>query len=679
MTAIEESEISIQKLTLPVVSANTLVVGSGAAGLNTVLKLHELGQKSVVLATDRFGAGASFNAGSDKQTYYKLSLAGGVPDSPRKLAEDLFSGGCMHGDIALCEAQHSAEAFYNLARLGVPFPHDQYGAYVGYRTDHDSAGRATSAGPLTSRMMCECLAEAIRAKGALIKDDHEVVALLWERIGKETKRIRGAIAIDRKKAAQGAASFVLFNVQNVVLATGGPGGMYKTSVYPESQVGATGLGLAIGAIAQNLTESQFGLASLGFRWNLSGSYQQVIPRYVSADASGGDEREFLAPVFPDLKTMTTAIFRKGYQWPFDAEKVMDFGSSLIDVLVYREIVEQGRRVFLDFRRNPGDGSIQGEAFLDQLDPEAHDYLEKSDALRALPIERLEAMNPQAKELYRKRGIDLAKQPLEIAVCAQHSNGGLQGNIWWESNIKHLFPVGEVNGSHGVRRPGGAALNAGQVGSLRAALCIARRYDAPPLPPNEFLKITEEQIRASLDFAERVTRPAAGATVTPEESIQALQERMSTHGAHIRNPDSIEQAADEARQHYENMQQNLSVPSGTALPQAFRALDLCLSHAFYLEAIREYLAQGGRSRGSALVLDPTGHSPCDELGDAWRFSFSPADAAANRKILELWLDEGGAMQKRWVDTRPIPDEDGWFEKIWKDYREGRIIQREDSNG
>ena len=59
------------------------------------------------------------------------------------------------------------------------------------------------------------------------------------------------------------------------------------------------------------------------------------------------------------------------------------------------------------------------------------------------------MNPAAIELYREHGIDLAREPLEIAVCAQHNNGGLAANHWWESvNIRHLFPVGEVNGSHG---------------------------------------------------------------------------------------------------------------------------------------------------------------------------------------------------------------------------------------
>ncbi len=31
------------------------------------------------------------------------------------------------------------------------------------------------------------------------------------------------------------------------------------------------------------------------------------------------------------------------------------------------------------------------------------------------------------------------------ICAQHNNGGLKANIWWESDLKHLFPVGEIEG------------------------------------------------------------------------------------------------------------------------------------------------------------------------------------------------------------------------------------------
>jgi succinate dehydrogenase/fumarate reductase flavoprotein subunit len=180
---------------LQLYSTNTLIVGSGAAGLNAALQLVAHGQRDVILVTERWGAGASNEAGSDKQTYYKLALAHAALDSPRQMAEDLFAGGSMHGDIALCEAQHSAQAFYHLVARGVPFPHDRYGAYVGYRTDHDQRGRATSAGPLTSHLMCECLGRAVREAGIKVLDQHQVVALLTYEARSE-KNVCGAVALD---------------------------------------------------------------------------------------------------------------------------------------------------------------------------------------------------------------------------------------------------------------------------------------------------------------------------------------------------------------------------------------------------------------------------------------------------------------------------------------------------
>ena len=53
------------------------------------------------------------------------------------MAETLFAGQCVDGDHALCEAALSVQGFLRLVELGVPFPHDRYGQYVGYKTDHD--------------------------------------------------------------------------------------------------------------------------------------------------------------------------------------------------------------------------------------------------------------------------------------------------------------------------------------------------------------------------------------------------------------------------------------------------------------------------------------------------------------------------------------------------------------
>jgi len=666
------STIEINGTTLPLYSLNTLIIGSGAAALNAAVCLKRFGQNNIAIATDFWGGGTSNNAGSDKQTYYKLSLAGAAADSPLLMAEDLFKGGCMHGDIALCEALNSPQAFYNLVSLGVPFPHDSFGAYVGYKTDHDPRGRATSAGPLTSKLMFEALAKEVKEKGIEILDQHEIVGLLTAKKG-DQKHVIGALAINKGDVESGNFGFVVFNAVNVVLATGGPAGIYKTSVYPESQVGSHGLGFAIGAVGHNLTESQYGLASIKFRWNLSGTYQQVIPRYVSTDKDGQDEREFLNDYFPNMEKLATAIFLKGYQWPFDPRKVRNYGSSLIDILVYQETVLKGRRVFLDFTRNPIGGGILEDFSFDLLDEEAYTYLEKSGALFGTPIERLKKMNQPAIGLYMDRGIDITKEHLEIAVCAQHNNGGMKGNIWWESNIKHLFPVGEVNGTHGVYRPGGSALNSGQVGSLRAALFISKRYDTVPPVEQAFLDLSGEQIKKRLSFAKRIIDASSRDALLLESLREEIQERMTSCGAHIRDPKKISEAVAEAWKLYFRMKNEMQIPSIKELPGAFKNLDLCLTHALYLEAAGEYLEKGGQSRGSYLVLNPDGEKPCAELGEDWKFLLNEEDALVNKKILEIYLDEEGNVQKKWVDIRPIPQQDIWFEIIWNCYMNDEIIE------
>jgi len=432
------------------------------------------------------------------------------------------------------------------------------------------------------------------------------------------------------------------------------------------------MALRAGAVAQNLTESQFGIASVGFRWNLSGSYQQVVPRYVSADPDGGNELEFLNAHFPDMETLAEAIFRKGYEWPFDSDRVADHGSSLIDLLVFREI-GAGRRAFLDFSKNPQGGDGMGPFALESMSSEARDYLSSSAALGDTPIARLGALNQPAIELFRDQGIDLARDRLEIAVCAQHNNGGLRANLWWESNIQRLFPIGEVCGTHGVRRPGGAALNSGQVGGMRAALYIAKHYAEEPRDPEAFAPTASAQVEACLDFCERTCGEAQSASpLNPAEVIGQIQDRMSRSAAHIRDPSMVDSEVESARRLLQRLPGELRVGDVRALKTAFWAADLCVTHLVYLEAIKVYLDAGGRSRGSALVLDRNGEIYSPSLEEEWRSSANEPGAQVDQEVLEVWIDAQGGVNTRWVPTRPVPTDEGWFEEVWREYREGRVI-------
>ena len=156
---------------------DAIVIGSGAAGFNAAIRLNEFGINACIV-TENVTFGTSRNTGSDKQTYYKLGLGGSSPDSVYTMASNLFDGGCVDGDNALCEAALSARCFMNLCELGVEFPVNRYGEYVGYKTDHDPYARATSAGPLTSKFMTQVLEEKAKKLQIPIFDGYLAIEIL---------------------------------------------------------------------------------------------------------------------------------------------------------------------------------------------------------------------------------------------------------------------------------------------------------------------------------------------------------------------------------------------------------------------------------------------------------------------------------------------------------------------
>ena len=88
---------------IPVREVNTLIIGSGAAGLNAAVQLHSRGITDILIVTEGLNMGTSINTGSDKQTYYKSAMCGSDLDSPETMAANYFNPGGMHGDPALVE------------------------------------------------------------------------------------------------------------------------------------------------------------------------------------------------------------------------------------------------------------------------------------------------------------------------------------------------------------------------------------------------------------------------------------------------------------------------------------------------------------------------------------------------------------------------------------------------
>ncbi len=644
----KQDVIQSGKYTIAIHNLNTVIVGTGAAGYNAADRLYKLGQRDIAIVTEGVNAGTSRNTGSDKQTYYKLTLSGGDPDSVREMAETLFQGQCVDGDIALCEAALSSQGFLKLAELGVPFPRNRYGEYIGYKTDHDPRRRATSVGPYTSKMMTECLQKSVEAQKISIFDRMQVIKILVD-----DGVLQGLLCLNLDKQG-GAEQFTAFRCKNVIYATGGPAGIYADSVYPSGHYGATGIAFEAGVEGKNLTEWQYGLASTKPRWNVSGTYMQVLPKFVSTDEQGNDAREFLYDFFTDEGTVLDMVFLKGYQWPFDVRKVKG-GSSIIDILVYMESCK-GRRVFLDFRENPKNKPID----YSNLSDEARGYLEKAEACFGTPLERLLHMNGPAVDFYRDKGVDLANEPLEIALCAQHNNGGLSIDCWWHTNIEGVFAAGEVAASHGVYRPGGSALNAGQVGSTRAAQYIAacRTGDADAAFNGNALL----QIQSATELAD-------SALQADFENVQELWDqaarRMSRFGGPIRDREGILETIAQTEDELRRFSLAVKVADNRHLCKAYRYHDCLLSQLVYLKAMVDYIENGGKSRGSALYRDASGQKPYVELPDTFTFT---VDDGSRGHLVQLARYEECSATFQWRDVRPIPQDDDFFENVWRRFRE-----------
>lgn len=657
----------IDGLRLPVYRCPAVVLGSGAAGLRAAVELKRQGV-DVLVVTRKLFWGTSAFSGSDKQTLHTACTKHNG-DNFTKMAQALGAGGAMDADIAYVEAVGSIDAFSGLKFLGLPLPEDAYGAVLRYQTDHDEYGRATSCGPRTSRLMVKVLAEeAIRLDIPFI--DHATGFSLLKQGGGDTEKAAGLLVLDRTQHANPYGLSLVLS-PNVVLASGGPGELYRDSVYPKNCFGSLGLALEAGLVLSNLTEHQFGIGTrrTEFPWNLSGTYVQVMP-YVYSTDDAGQEYNFLADYYRTTRELVSNVFRKGYQWPFHASRTVDYGSSLVDLAIYHE-TRKGRTVWLDFRRNPQPVPGDLPFDLDRLDADVRSYLENNNALLATPIERLQRMNPLAIELYRQYRHDIARDPLPFNVNHQHMNGGVDIDIHARSSLNGCYAVGEIAGTHGVTRPGGAALNAGQVFGQRCASHIHARLQRTPERAADATQF-DAPVRSALAWLRRNMGNREGFAL--DELAADVQGRMSDHAGFVCHIEEVHGALEAARVLNRKIaERGVNIDEARHLSEGVLRVQTALLSEAVLAALDHYIRDAGGSRGARMLCATNGTStPSSRLGDLDQYRFLPEDPAHRQeKILLRYRPETGIeIFKR--PLRPIEDTGKiYFEKNWGAYLTGTI--------
>jgi hypothetical protein len=86
-----------------------------------------------------------------------------------------------------------------------------------------------------------------------------------------------------------------------------------------------------------------------------------------------------------------------------------------------------------------------------------------------------------------------------------------------------------------------------------------------------------------------------------------------------------------------------------------------------DGILSYINSGGKSRGSYLVVDSLeGIEAC--------LAGVEIDVKHKDKIVNTaYIPGEDRVVSSQRQVRPIPDSDTWFEKVWREYREGEVFK------
>jgi succinate dehydrogenase / fumarate reductase flavoprotein subunit len=250
------------------------------------------------------------------------------------------------------------------------------------------------------------------------------------------------------------------------------------------------------------------------------------------------------------------------------------------------------------------------------------------------------------------------------------NGGVAVDIWGRSSLKGCYAIGEAAGTHGVTRPGGAALNAGQVFGLRCAQHIAARKRAASIdaPPRAILEAAIQSAVGGLHGAEGTDW---------REIEREVQARMSDQAGFICSAEGVRAALSDARKLNAKIRaRGLRAERADNAARALQWRQMALVSEAVLAALNAYLSEGGGSRGARAICDPEGADvPVTRLAplEPFRFRAERADDRA-RKIF-VRLDGDGFV----CDSRQIRRRDrtkaAYFERDWARFLSGAIFESE----
>jgi L-aspartate oxidase len=374
---------------------DTLIIGSGLAGLTLAIKLAE--HKKVGLITKK-----ALSDGASGQAQGGIAAVLSGEDSLEAHFQDTLTAGA-----GLCDekatryiVEHGKAAVEWLIHQGVPFTRDE-SSDTGYHLTREgghSRRRIIHAADATGHAVQETLAaRVLNHPNITVLENHMSVDLITgKKLGRSDNRCYGVYALNSLKD-----EVVTIASQNTILATGGSGKVYLYTTNPDT---ATGDGIAIGWRAgcriANMEFIQFHPTCL---------YHPHAKSFLISEAVRGEGGLLKLP---------------------DGRRFMPWHDERAE-LAPRDIVARA----IDFEMK--------KRGLDCV------YLDISHQ----SVEFLQEHFPTIYARCLSLGINISKEPIPVVPAAHYTCGGVITDLHARTDVENLYAVGETayTGLHGANR------------------------------------------------------------------------------------------------------------------------------------------------------------------------------------------------------------------------------------
>jgi L-aspartate oxidase len=383
-----------------------IIVGSGVAGLFTALSLNQSYRILILSKTDAMDSNSSLAQGGVAAAMHFTDISVHI--------EDTLRAGSAYNDkeAVYTMIEEACDRVHDMLRLGVELDRDEEGELLSTREGGHTARRVLHYKDYTGEAITSGLLKAAHKRDNIEFAQHTTAVDILERSGQAV----GILAVHR-------GNKIVFTSRNIVLATGGVGGLYTATTNTGILTG-DGIGMAIRAHI-DLKDMEF---------------IQFHPT-----AFSNQKRTFL---------ISEAVRGEGgYLINSSGKRFME-GLHPLKELAPRDIVAEA--MFEQMR--------QGETL----------YLDVRHLEKAYLKERFPTIYSNCME----EGYDLASSPVPVRPVQHYIMGGIRTDLNGNTSMKGVYACGEVacTGVHGANRLASNSLLEGLVFGKRVALNLEDTLD-----------------------------------------------------------------------------------------------------------------------------------------------------------------------------------------------------------